>query len=116
MQLEATAIAREAAEALRAEFGSELPVQTERLLHESTDGTLKVDVGDVVSIATLVVSLAQLAVMLYQGATDSGAKTQHEIQEKLVCRVVAQTRIPPETARPVAIEVVTAMFRKRSDS
>ena len=116
MQFEVSTIAHEAAEALSAEFGPELLRETERVLKNHMNDRLKVDVGDVVGIATLIVSLAQLAVMLYQGATDSGAKTPDEIQKKLTARVVAQTHLSSATAKPMVIQIVTAMFRNRSDS
>jgi hypothetical protein len=113
MEQDPQTVAREAAVSLAAELAApELPAEVESILTEGPDEDARLDGVDAVSIATLLVAAAQLAVAIYLGLTGHGAKTKIEITDELGRRLNVQTDAPPEKVEKIIRHTVDSMFKE----
>ena len=113
MEQDPQTIAREAAAGLAGKLAApDLPAQVESILTEGPDEDVRLDAADAVSIATLLVAVAQLAVAIYAGLTGHGAKTKIEITDELGRRLSVQTDAPPEKVEKIIRHTVNSMFKK----
>ena len=113
MELDRKSLAREAANSLAQEMGEpNLPSEVETVLKQGAGKDVRLDASTLISLATLVVSVAQLAVAIYLGLTGNGRRTRGAIVDELRDRLKAQTDASPEKQEKIIHHVVNALFEQ----